>query len=372
MAEAISFIPTDEQSMLRSTLAEFLEAQIDFDQIREMSTDTSAIDMDTWAGLSDMGLIGLHIPESCGGGGYSMRDVAVVFEQLGRFVAPVPLLSNVMASSAVLAGGSDAQRERILPPMALGQQIGTLAVFESSHGHIPESWETTVTESGDGFVLKGAKRYVTDAVHASLFVVAAGHGDSTVLVVVDANAAGVAVTPVNALDATRPIGDVSFAEVVVAKDDVIVNAADALQRAIDVGVVCLAAEQVGGSQWCLDTSVEYAKNRYQFGRAIGSFQAVKHRCADMLVAVEHARSAAWYAAATIDDPEESAISVPLARSVCSDAFVQAAGDTIQILGGIGFTWEHEAHLYFKRAKSSALLLGSVGLYRDRLAEAAGF
>jgi alkylation response protein AidB-like acyl-CoA dehydrogenase len=128
---------------------------------------------------------------------------------------------------------------------------------------------------------------------------------------------------------------------------------------------------VGGAQRCLEISVEYAKTRFQFGRAIGSFQAVKHKCADMLVAVEHARSVALHAADTIADPDESRIAVPLARSVCSDAFVKVAGDTIQVLGGIGFTWEHEAHLYFKRAKSASLLFGSVDSYRDRLADAIG-
>jgi alkylation response protein AidB-like acyl-CoA dehydrogenase len=145
----------------------------------------------------------------------------------------------------------------------------------------------------------------------------------------------------------------------------------AVRAALDLGVVALAQEQVGGAERCLETSVDYAKTRYQFGRAIGSFQAVKHRCADMLVAVEQAKSVAWHAARTLDDPEESRISVPLARSVCSDAYLICAGDNIQIHGGIGFTWEHDAHLYFKRAKSTSLLLGSVGEYRDRLADALG-
>ena len=188
---------------------------------------------------------------------------------------------------------------------------------------------------------------------------------------VPSDASGVLVAATNSLDATRPLGEVTFNEVSVNSDDVMADASGAIAAAMDMGVVCLAAEQVGGAQWCLETSVEYAKNRYQFGRAIGSFQAIKHLCADMLVAVEHSRSVAWHASATIEDAKESAIAVPLARSVCSDAYVKAAGDTIQILGGIGFTWEHEAHLYFKRAKSTSLLLGSVDSYRDRLADAVG-
>jgi alkylation response protein AidB-like acyl-CoA dehydrogenase len=146
---------------------------------------------------------------------------------------------------------------------------------------------------------------------------------------------------------------------------------EVLAAVLDRGVVALAAEQVGGADHCLRAAVDYAGSRYQFGRAIGSFQAIKHRCADMLVAVEHARSAAWHAAATIDDPDESAVMVPVARSVCSDAYVRVAGDAIQVFGGIGFTWEHDAHLYFKRAKADALILGSVGVSRDRLATTIG-
>ena len=206
---------------------------------------------------------------------------------------------------------------------------------------------------------------------ATVFVVVADLDGSPALAVVHADAEGVTVEATPSLDATRPLGTVRFDGVSLAAGDVMPDAAKAVQASIDVAATCLAAEQVGGAQRCMEISVEYAKTRFQFGRAIGSFQAVKHKCADMLVAVEHARSVAWHAASTIEDPDESSIAVPLARSVCSDAFVKVAGDTIQVLGGIGFTWEHEAHLYFKRAKSTSLLFGSVDGYRDRLADAVG-
>lgn len=372
MVDAISFIRTDEQSMLSSTLSEFLGATVDFDVVRDMSTTTTSLDRAVWDGLGGMGLIGLHIPEEFGGAGYTTADVAVVAEQLGNYVASVPYLSTVMASRAVLEGGSDEQRARLLPDLASGAKIGTLAIYEAPHAGVGATGETVLTASEDGYILEGVKRYVTDAPHASVFVVAASLDGSPVLVVVGADTLGVAVTPTNSLDATRPLGEVSFDGVLVDPSDLIADAGTALRRAVDFGVVVMAAEQVGGAQWCLDTSVDYAKTRYQFGRPIGSFQAIKHRCADMLVAVEHARSVAWHAAVTFDDPQESALAVPLARSVCSDAFIRAAGDTIQILGGIGFTWEHEAHLFFKRAKSTSLLFGSVDSYRDRLADAVGF
>jgi len=372
VADAISFVRSDEQTMLGTTLAELLEAKVDFDVVRDMSTTSDAIDRPVWDGIAEMGLVGLHVPEEFGGAGYSMAEVAVVFEQLGRFVAAVPLLSSVMASSAILAGASDEQRRRILPSIAGGEAIATLAVYESAHPADVDGGGATLVSSGDGFVLNGSKRYVTDAPNADVFLVAASIDGVTAIAVVPSSADGVTVVPTNSLDPTRPLGEALFDGVLVDAGDVITDAGDALRSAIDAGVVCLAAEQVGGAQWCLETSVEYAKNRYQFGRAIGSFQAVKHRCADMLVAVEHARSVSWHAAASFGDPIESAVAVPLARSVCSDSFVQAAGDTIQILGGIGFTWEHEAHLYFKRAKADSLLFGSVESYRDRLADAVGF
>ena len=370
-AEAVSFVRSDEQSMLASTLRDMLSETVDLDAVREMSTTDSAFDAALWSALTDMGVVGLHIPEADGGAGMSLADVAVVAEQLGRVVGAVPFLSSVVASSAVLAAGDEAQRGRHLPDMASGVVIPTLAVFESAHADIGGGG-THLTRGTEGWRLSGTKRYVTDATSASKFVVVADIEGVPALAVVSSIADGVSVEPTAALDATRPLGTVTFEEVPLADSDVIPDSAAAVRRAVDVAAVLLAAEQVGGAQRCLEMSVEYAKSRYQFGRAIGSFQAVKHMCADMLVAVEHARSAAWHAAVTFEDPTESAIAVPLARSVCSDAYIQVAGDTIQVLGGIGFTWEHDAHLYFKRAKSTSLLFGSVDHYRDRLAEAVGF
>lgn len=371
MVDAITFVKTDEQSMLGSTVREFLDATVDFDAIREMSTTQDAFDRGVWSGLAEMGLIGLHVPEEYGGAGFGATEVGVVFQELGRKVGAVPLLSNVLASTALLRAGTHEQKVRWLPAIASGESVATLALYEGAHDAGPAAGETTLTRADGQWVLNGTKRYVTDAPNASVFVVSASTQSGAALAVVPSGADGVSVTPTNSLDATRPLGEVSFTDVLVGPDDVMEGASDAIAAALDVGVVCLANEQVGGAQWCLETSVEYAKSRYQFGRAIGSFQAIKHLCADMLVAVEHARSVAWHAAATLDDPRESAIAVPLARSVCSDAFIKASGDTIQILGGIGFTWEHEAHLYFKRAKSTSLLLGSVDSHRDRLADAIG-
>jgi alkylation response protein AidB-like acyl-CoA dehydrogenase len=370
--EALTFVRSDEQVMLATTIREFIDATGDLDRVREMSLTESAIDRKLWDGLAEMGLIGLHIPEEYGGAGFGMPELAVVFQELGRMVAPVPLLSSVLASTAILKAGTDDQKREVLPSIASGDVIATLAAYESAHDGDPQTDLTALLPDGDGFTLSGVKRYVTDAPNAALIVTTAATDDGTVLVVVDADAEGVTVTPTRSLDATRPLGEVRFDDVKIDSSRVMSGGDVAARAALDVGAVALAQEQVGGAERCLEASVEYAKTRFQFGRAIGSFQAVKHRCADMLVAVEHAKSAAWHAARTLEDAEESRISVPLARSVCSDAYLLCAGDNIQIHGGIGFTWEHDAHLYFKRAKSTSLLLGSVALYRDRLADAVGF
>ncbi|GMR01820.1 MAG: acyl-CoA dehydrogenase family protein [Acidimicrobiia bacterium] len=373
MADAITFARSDEQSMLASTVREFLEANTDLDSVREMSLTQDAFDEVAWRGLAEIGVVGLNIPEAYGGAGYGLGELSVVFEELGRMVTPSPLLSSLLASTAILAAATDEQKAALLPSIASGETIATLAVFEDLHGSDLTSAETVAEPADGGWIVNGTKRFVTDAPNASLLIVAARVDGAAALFAVDVDADGVTVRVTPALDATRPLGEVVCSDVRLGNDAYLGHAPhpEAVRAALDAGVVALAHEQVGGAQRCLEMAVEYAKTRYQFGRAIGSFQAVKHTCADMLVAVEHAKSAAWHAARSIDDPDEAPISVSLAKSVCSDAYVKVAGDNIQVHGGIGFTWEHDAHLYFKRAKSTALLLGSVGSYRDRLGDAIG-
>ncbi len=373
MADAITFRRSEEQAMLAGTVRELLEARASLDSVRELSLTLDAVNRDVWDGLAEMGVVGLALPERCGGAGYGFAELAVVFEELGRMVTPVPLLSSLLASTAILEAGSDEQAEKLLPSIASGATIPTLAVFESAHDDGVSGTATTAERRDGTWVLTGVKRYVTDAPIADLFVVSAIVDGAPGLFVVDTGTDGLTVEPVPSLDATRPLGEVRLGGVTVPDDGYLGGAPnpEAIRRALDVGVVALAQEQVGGAQRCLEMATDYAKARYQFGRAIGSFQAVKHAGANMLVATEHAKSAAWHAARTLDDPQEASIAVPLARSVCSDAYLAVAGANIQVHGGIGFTWEHDAHLYFKRAKSTTLLLGSVDAHRDRLADAIG-
>ncbi len=371
MADTVTFARSEEQTMLASTLRDMLGEMVDMDRVREASLTTAAIDEDVWKAIAAMGLVGLTLPSAHGGADSPFTDLAVVFEELGRHVVPVPLLSSVMAAAAIDKGGTEGQKAEFLPSIAAGSSVATVAFFETAHGS-PDHPLTTATEGPGGWRIEGTKRFVTDAIHADLFVVSADTGDGLGVFLIPAGTEGVSITQTPALDATRPLGELAIEATVPAHHRLTgAEGSEIVRRACDVGVVAIAQEQVGGASRCLEMSVDYAKSRYQFGRAIGSFQAVKHRCADMLVALEHARSVAWHAAATFDDPDEAAIMVPLAKGVCSDAFIRIAGDTIQIHGGIGFTWEHDAHLFFKRAKADSLLLGSVGSYRDRLGDALG-
>lgn len=373
MDEAITFGRSEEQAMLADTVRELLAANADLDSVRELSLTVDAFNRHVWSGLGEMGVIGLTVPEEYGGAGYGFGEMAVVFEELGAMVTPTPLLSSLVASTAILEAGGDAHKAALLPSVASGETIATLAAFEAPHCNGATTIATSAKREGGGWTINGMKRFVTDAPNAGLFVVTALVDGEAALFAIEAGTDGLTVEPTPSLDPTRPLGQITL-EGVTVPDDAHLDAAagaDALARAIDVGVVAMSQEQVGGAQRCLEMSTAYAKARYQFGRAIGSFQAVKHTCADMLVAVEHAKSAAWHAARTVDDASEAPISVPLARSVCSDAYLAVAGANIQVHGGIGFTWEHDAHLYFKRAKSTALLFGSVDRYRDRLADAIG-
>lgn len=368
MAEA-TFAPTDEQLLLSSTISEMLDARSSADRTKDLSLTQDAFDREVWEGLAQIGVIGLTMPAAFGGGEASLDDLGVVFEELGRRIVAIPLLSTTMAMTAIVASGSSDAIERHLPVLCSGDAVGTLAVYEDAHGDALDlPGASAVRDGEDAFLVTGRKAFVTDGPGADLFVVSASLDGVFALFLVEATGQGVTVAAVPALDATRPLATVSLDNAVatlLAEGDAAVAT---LSTAIDVGVVAMAREQVGGASACLDMSVEYAKSRFQFGRAIGSFQAVKHMCADVLVALEHARSVAVHACRA-GDPDEQAIAVPMAKSVCSDAYIKAAGDMIQIHGGIGFTWEHDAHLYFKRAKSTSLLLGSVDAYRDRLADA---
>jgi alkylation response protein AidB-like acyl-CoA dehydrogenase len=356
---------TDEQQELARTIAGFLDKQSAESEVRRLMAAGAAADPAVWRQMAEqLGLAGLVIPERYGGGGFGFRDFALVAEQAGAALLVSPLLTTVTASAALLLGGDDV-REAWLPSLASGQKIATLALTDESGNWAADA--VTAHSAADGTVT-GAKMYVLDGQFADVFLVSARDDSGVSLYLVDAKAPGVLVTPLDTLDMTRAQARVEFSSAPAA----FVAGGDALNRVLAIAGTLLAAEQVGGAQRCLDMAVEYAKVRVQFGRPIGSFQAIKHKCANMLLDVESARSAAYHAAAVLDDPSESPyIPATLAQAHCSAAYTRVAGENIQIHGGIGFTWEHPAHLYFKRAKSSELLYGDVPWQRARLADLVG-
>ncbi|MEV4258791.1 acyl-CoA dehydrogenase family protein, partial [Spirillospora sp. NPDC049652] len=321
------------------------------------------LDRALWRRMAgELGLQGLAVPEAHGGSGFGVRELAVVFEEMGRVLYCGPFLATVgLALPALQAAGAT----RLLPGVADGSTIATLAWTEDGHWSAPPamSWE-------DG-VLSGTKTFVLDGHIAELVLVAARHGGTTALFAVDGDAPGLTRTPLPTLDQTRKLARLDFDRV---PARLLTGDGDAaLARARDVAVALLAAEQVGGAERALEMTVDYVKVRKQFGRAIGSFQAVKHRCADMFVRVESARSAMLNAAEAADTgtPGELAVATALAKAFCSDAYFHVAAETIQLHGGIGFTWEHDAHLYFKRAKASQELFGPPAEHRRRLAGLVG-
>ncbi|RJL32712.1 acyl-CoA dehydrogenase family protein [Bailinhaonella thermotolerans] len=322
-----------------------------------------------WKSLAgDLGVAGLIVPESLGGAGASAREAAVVLEEIGRAVAPVPFLSSaVLATTALLEAGDTA----LLPALASGERTAALAVPLTSGP--PTSGPPTsgparhaaAVRHGDGG-LTGRVTSVAGAAEADVLVVPVAGDDGLELRTVARDAPGLTVTPVLALDMTRPLADVEFAGTPSAR---VGPGEDAVARALLAGAALLASEQVGLARWCLETTLAYVKERRQFGRQIGSYQAIKHRLADLWLEVGQATAAARYAADTIARGDEDAeIAAAVAQAYCSDVAVHAAEECVQLHGGIGMTWEHPAHLYLKRAKADQLALGTPYHHRARLGD----
>ncbi len=371
-----TFTVTEEQQLLRSMARELFEERGTSERVREVMLGDDGLDHEAWRQLAELGLTGLTIPEEYGGGGASHVELAIVFEELGKRLLPLPLLSTaVLGTEVVLAAGTDAQKKELLSGVASGSAQLALAHLDTA-GRLAADPGVTATRDGDGWSLSGTAGYVVDGRTADVVVTAATTDDGLALFVVPGDADGLTREDVEVLDLTRPMATLTYGGVRVGDDAVLCggDAVPALHRAIAVGCAMLANEQIGGADHVLRTTTAYARERMQFGRAIGSFQAVKHRLAEMLVKVESARSAAYHAARAIaeGDTAEIAVAVPLAKSYCSEVYEHAAADGIQLHGGIGFTWEHDLHLYFKRAKATKLLLGSPAHQRRLLADVLGF
>lgn len=365
-----TFTFTDEQGQLRSAVRKFCVDNFDEPTVRRLMESEPTFDAKVWARLGgELGVLGLSVPEADGGVGGSLIDQAIAVEELGAALACGPMFGTVfLAIPALVAASSGDVRDAVLGDLVEGRRTAAFAVADRAGAFDPAGVTVTAAGTGAQTTLSGTLERVVDATAADDLLVAATSPDGVALYVVDAAGAGVQRTGLVTLDLTRPQANVVLTDAparLVAGPD---EAARVIEHALQVGSALLAIEQVGASQHLLDLAVDYAKSRLQFGRPIGSFQAVKHRLADLLVDVEHARSTAWHAVwALTDGSDDPALAASIAQAVGSAAFTRVATDTIQTLGGIGFTWEHQAHLYFKRATTDAALLGSPEQHRSRVA-----
>ncbi|GLY38912.1 acyl-CoA dehydrogenase [Amycolatopsis sp. NBRC 101858] len=363
----MSLSVSDEQEELRALVRKFLGDKASSGAVRQSVESSGGYDREGWPQLAgQLGLAALAIPEADGGAGAGPVELGVVLEEMGRALYSGPYFGTVvLAGQALTHVGDETARRRWLPAIAEGTLTATLAVTEDN-GRWDVAPETVAEHDRGEWTLRGVKTYVVDGHSADLLLVPARFADGVGLFAVEATASGLTRTELDTLDATRPLAKIELAGTPATR----VGDGDAsgpLEHVRDLVRAAVAAEQVGGAARCLEMAVGYAKTREQFGRPIGSFQAIKHKCARLHVEIECARSAARFAGSVAGQPgTEAAVAASVARAHCSEVFTHAAKENIQIHGGIGYTWEHDAHLYLRRAKSSELLFGSPREERRRL------
>jgi alkylation response protein AidB-like acyl-CoA dehydrogenase len=368
---------TAEQRQLRESVRRFLADRAPLARVRELMETADTTDADVWRqAATQLGLQGIAIPEEYGGAGFSFAEQAIVLTELGGALYSGPYLASaVLAATALLASQDEGARRDLLPGIASGETIATLAFTEDDGSWDPSSIRLAAAKNGPqgpGWRLDGHKSFVLDGHGAGLILTVATADIGLSLFTVDSAAPGLDRRVLPTLDQTRRLARLEFSEVPARLIGSPGEARGVLDRALDVAAIALAAEQLGGAQRALDMAVEYAKIRQQFGRPIGSFQAIKHRCADLLLEVESLRSAVSYAAAAVAaGSTEVPVLAALLKAYASEVYSHVAGENVQIHGGIGFTWEHDAHLYLKRAKASELFLGDGSYHRERLATRIG-
>lgn len=369
----MGFTVTAEQQALREVMQAFTGKHSSEVQVRALMEADEPYDPAAWAALAEqIGAPALVVPEEFGGAGFGFGELAIVLEESGRALLAAPLLSSsVLATYALLLSGDDKTCKELLPEMAEGTRLGTLAVSDTDLLVSPDG-TTSATVDGDEWTITGTKAYVLDGASAAFAVVSATTDIGPSLFVVDLPGPGVEVTSLTTMDRTRNFARVTFDNAPARLLGEEGAARAVLARVSDIAAIALACEQVGAAAEVLDRTVEYLKVRHQFGRPIGSFQALKHRCADMLVELESAKSAVAYAITALEeDAADLSQAASIAKTWCSETFYHLAAESIQMHGGIGFTWEHHAHLYFKRAKASELLFGSPAHHRARLEKLIG-
>ena len=363
-----------EHDELRQIVREFLSERSPSREVRRLMEAGKSRDDDVWAALAgQLGLTGIAVPERYGGAGSGPAELGIVLEEMGGALLAAPYFATVaLAGQAIAASGDDDAMLRWLPGIADGSLTATLAVAEDSGSWDLAEVAATAEKAGHGWAVTGTKLFVIDGHTADLLLVVAHAPDGPGVFAVEGEAAGVERARLDTLDLTRALASVALHDAPAVRVGAGRDTAAWLSEVRDLALAALAAEQLGGAARCLDMAVGYAKVREQFGRPIGSFQAIKHKCANLLVEVECGRSAVYHASEALAGKEKDApLAAVLAYAYCSQAFTHAAKECIQIHGGIGYTWEHDAHLYLRRAKSSELLFGPPARQRTRLAELAG-
>jgi alkylation response protein AidB-like acyl-CoA dehydrogenase len=374
----VRFALDSDQEQLREVVRDFLASTSSSEQVRKAIETSPGYDTALWQRLGkELDLLGVNLPERFGGSGSSFVELAVVLRELGRVVEPGPFFSTiVLAAGALVASGDERAQESWLPRLASGECTAAFAVAEPGTGTELATLAGTLTNAlttaarldGGDWSLSGTKQLVCHGASADLLVVLASTEDGPALFTVAGDTAGVSRASPVPFDLTRRLATVAFENAPAELVGEPGTGVDITRRTLDRAAVALACEQVGGAQRCLETATDYAKDRVQFGRPIGSFQAIKHMLADVLVEVESAAAAADYAAWVIDnEPDEIPYVASLAKAFASDTYLLAAKTNIQVHGGIGFTWEHDAHLQFRRATAGKQFLGSPEEHRERLA-----
>jgi alkylation response protein AidB-like acyl-CoA dehydrogenase len=362
----VYFDLTDEQQAIKEAARGFLAKNYKSERIRELVDSELGFEDSDWQGMAELGWTGLALPEEWGGQGLGAVDLAVLFEELGYALAPTPLLSNTVAGLALATCGSDEQKERWLRPLAEGAARGTPALYDADAPGVIGEFTMEARADGDGVILDGEKVLVMDAAAADFLLVATSDGRRHI---VERDADGLTITREPAIDPTRRLYAVRFDGVRVDSGATLAGQGEDYLPVFHRICVAVAAELTGVCQRALEMAVEYAKERQQFGRPIGSYQAVSHRCAQMLMETENSRSATLYAAWTADDePESLPLAASMAKAYASDAGPRVTDAAIQVHGGIGFTWEHDLHFFLKRATGNAAVFGDAKWHREQVAD----
>jgi alkylation response protein AidB-like acyl-CoA dehydrogenase len=365
----MNFNLSKTQQMLQDSARTFFQRECPITKVREIIDSEDGHDKNLWTGIAEQGWTGLTLPEEFDGLALSLVDLAAVSEEMGRACLPSPFIASTWAASLIAASDNAALKGKLLSNLALGESIATVAILEEGSNWDSASVHLNAEAGDSGVVLSGSKMLVLDAVSADKILVVARQSDELIVAVVDKSAEGLSISATAGMDLTRRYCQIDFDNVV---GEVLASGAaaeNALKRSIQTGAIVACADLLGGMEWVLKTTVEYAKTRLQFGKPIGSYQAVQHQCADMLLMNESARSATYYAAWALNENDPAGDeAVNIAKAYCSEAARVVGNSGIQIHGGIGFTWEHDLHLYYKRAKSSELLFGDPIHHKEQLAE----